>query len=319
MWAIKNAAVEVQIRTRPRNWYSTITQIAVRIVATGEILYIKGTEVITNSIISATFPATYSQSGSQHYIALGNTSPASYISIYASTWGISFTASGCETYFGGGEGMCGSFDNGGIYYEDGTLATIFPGWTSAIYDANKATATGLASSWQIDPADSMFSDPSTICDPSSTCGSGGLFPCNAMRGRELQAEVMPGCTRTCADITVPQFEDQCEVDVLLTGDPTWPCIDAYIDPVISPDRVIVTPGYGRWYVNWRDEKCHQDCDASLATTCGGAANNWEEIFSSPQECCSDKLPFKNSDWCTQTSLGADYPGSGMFYVDNQNW
>lgn len=51
MWAIKNEDVEVQIRTRPRGGYSTITQVAIKIMATGEILYIKGTRQACRSAI----------------------------------------------------------------------------------------------------------------------------------------------------------------------------------------------------------------------------------------------------------------------------
>lgn len=51
MWAIRNEDVEVQIRTRPRGGYSTITQVAIKIMATGEILYIKGTRQACRSAI----------------------------------------------------------------------------------------------------------------------------------------------------------------------------------------------------------------------------------------------------------------------------
>ena len=39
MHAIDNDIFEVQIRTRPRTWYSTITQLAFQIKATGEMFY----------------------------------------------------------------------------------------------------------------------------------------------------------------------------------------------------------------------------------------------------------------------------------------
>lgn len=40
MYAIKSDIIEVQIRTRPREFYSTITKVAVKIVKTGEVFYL---------------------------------------------------------------------------------------------------------------------------------------------------------------------------------------------------------------------------------------------------------------------------------------
>jgi len=37
MWAIRNEDLEVQVRTRPRGGYSILTQVAIKIMATGEI------------------------------------------------------------------------------------------------------------------------------------------------------------------------------------------------------------------------------------------------------------------------------------------
>lgn len=149
---------------------------------------------------------------------LGSTIPETHITVLASDWALWFTASGCETFFGGAEGMCGSFDQGGINDSNGNPQTILtPGWSpnNNNYAANLATGAVLAQSWMIASGESMFSDPSTICDASASCGNpNDVFTCDATR-RHLQ--VSPGCTKTCADIPIQQFEDQCERDIDITG------------------------------------------------------------------------------------------------------
>ena len=46
-------------------------------------------------------------------------------------------------------------------------------------------------------------------------------------------------------------------------------------------------GTDKWYVSYEDEKCVQDCGG--ASPCGGVANPWDELFSSKELCCKDKL------------------------------
>jgi len=227
MHAIDNDIFEVQIRTRPRTWYSTITQLAFQIKATGEMFYANIDSGITNTIGNSGLATYSSTSGNSHKITLGDTDPVSYIQVYVTTGGISMNAFGCNNYFGGSEGMCGSFDTGGALYKDGTVVPF-----TGNYAADKITATSLAESWKI-TSGSLLINPSLVCDPSSSCGPGETFLCDDDR-RRLQLN--PGCTRACDDIAVQQFKDQCEKDIQVTGDPTWACAPAYIDPVIAVDR-----------------------------------------------------------------------------------
>jgi len=157
--------------------------------------------------------------GGFHTIALGSEAEKSYIRLYQRSYGITMVAYGCSFYFAGSEGMCGSWDDGGVNFADGTPMDL-----SGDYVDKKARATALAQSWMIDPSKSHLWDPSTICDPSANCGTtevGEVIPCNAVRTRRLQ--VNPGCTLTCADINIEQYREQCELDVLITGDPSWAC------------------------------------------------------------------------------------------------
>lgn len=106
--------------------------------------------------------------------------------------------------------MCGSYDSGGVRLNGG--APFDPPVGS---DQND-----LAASWQIDLADNLLWSPSNVCDFSPNCGPTEMFECDESR-RHLQAS--PGCTRTCSDIGVEQFREQCERDFQLTGDSSWAC------------------------------------------------------------------------------------------------
>ena len=220
-------------------------------------------------------------------------------------------AYGIGEIFGGSEGMCGSFDEGGTLFKDGSRFNL-----SGNYQDDMSRSIALAANWQVPVATSLLWVPSSICDASSTCGAaatGATFTCDAVRRR---LAVNPGCTRTCTDITVPQFREQCEKDVELAGDATWACAPTYVNPVIATDRV--NPGYGEWYVDWSKEHCLQDCATgpAAAASCGGSAENWETLYNDADSCCEARLPYKNSDWCKETSLGNSYPGTGKFYVDH---
>ncbi len=46
-------------------------------------------------------------------------------------------------------------------------------------------------------------------------------------------------------------------------------------------------GSNEWYVSYEDKTCVQDC--SGASPCGGIANSWEELYSSKEECCQEKM------------------------------
>ena len=75
-------------------------------------------------------------------------------------------------------------------------------------------ATGLALSWKVpdDTDPSYLEPPSSTCDATASCGGPGEFPCDAV-DRRLQRTieyVNPGCTRTCDDIPINVFRDQCE-------------------------------------------------------------------------------------------------------------
>ena len=56
-------------------------------------------------------------------------------------------------------------------------------------------------------------------------------------------------------------------------------------------------GSGKWYVDWKQELCVQDCDNGVAP-CGGLANAWDETYVTSRECCLQRLPWVDRDKCT---------------------
>ena len=55
-------------------------------------------------------------------------------------------------------------------------------------------------------------------------------------------------------------------------------------------------GTNKWYVNWTDKKCVQDCNSGAAP-CGGIANSWDDLYTSQADCCEEKLFWINTRDC----------------------
>ena len=50
----------------------------------------------------------------------------------------------------------------------------------------------------------------------------------------------------------------------------------------------------KWYPNWTADTCVQDCEG--ASPCGGAAESWDDLYSSRDQCCSMRFSW-NKDKC----------------------
>jgi hypothetical protein len=55
----------------------------------------------------------------------------------------------------------------------------------------------------------------------------------------------------------------------------------------SPDDSAV--GTDKWYVEWDTNTCVQDCVG--ASPCGGIAETWDQLYSSKEQCCNERLPW----------------------------
>ena len=176
-------------------------------------------------------PANYAQwDYTFHTIHLGSPPEGknSYIRIMVTPSGISLNAYGRGEFFENSRGMCGSWSTGGVRFQDGTQFD-----TSGGYFATQERSPALAKDWMVPESDSLMEPSSAVCDASSSCGqSGDTFQCEDTR-RLQNVE----CDKTCSDIGIPLFREQCELDIQLTGDLSWACEPNYVDPVVTPSPV----------------------------------------------------------------------------------
>lgn len=225
-YAIKNDIIEVQIATRPRTVYSTITQITVIMKVSNEMFKISTGTPPTNTI---TTDATYSTTGNQHRLDFFGV--PSFIQIYDYSNGLSLQVQGHGTIFSGSDGMCGNWDLGGVNFEDGTPYSTAGGWA-----ATALTSHPLAQSWNIPVSDNELITPALdtalnpICDASSQCGTGFAFDCTS--ARKLKEDEK--CLKSCDTIQDKPFAEACQQDVKNTGDPSWACQESYLKPVFKP-------------------------------------------------------------------------------------
>ena len=67
----------------------------------------------------------------------------------------------------------------------------------------------------------------------------------------------------------------------------------------------------KWYINWSQQKCVQDCDdPTYAPNCGGLAAAWVTLFATEGECCEDSYTDDYRGNClVPTSSPSDAPSS----------
>merc|ERR1711865_367633 len=144
---------------------------------------------------------------------------------------------GHGTIFSNSEGMCGSWDLGGVRMrsitsQPGTVYSTAGGWA-----ATALTSFPLAQSWMIPPPPAnqllipALDNGNPICDASKFCGTGSgfAFPCNAVRKLEAEEE----CKKNCNTIEDEAFADACKLDIKNTGSNSWACQPSYLEPVLE--------------------------------------------------------------------------------------
>ena len=225
--AIDNNILQLQIRTRPRNYYSTITEAALKFKQTGEVFRIGVDTSITNglTILSG---VTYDNSipnTNAHTILFNDA--FSYIRFNMWYGGLSIQVFGHGSYFCGSEGMFGSWNNGGVRFPNGTAFDLSGGWAGT-----RTRSIELAQAWMVPFTDNLLTNPSTICDASSSCGPTDAFACtDTRRLRALQTE--PCETTDCNYIQNDILRGACEEDLTLSeNDLLWTCQPSYTNPVI---------------------------------------------------------------------------------------
>ena len=140
-------------------------------------------------------------------------------------------------------GMLGLWDMPG-YYSEGPLKS--PSKFTSLVE-NGHVPLSYAKAWQV-PATagegSLLTNPSDICADKrvKTCDDYNNNWCEypdgehpghrGLRGLQ-QEEEQEECDLTCDDIKHPLMRHFCELDVEMTGDTSWACQDAYLNPMID--------------------------------------------------------------------------------------
>ena len=114
-YAVKNSQIEIQIATRPRGRYSTITQISVMMLKTGEHFKIKSDDAGSPDNTISTEASVSTVSGGYQIDFDG---VASFIRITGGSWGFSLQVQGHGSIFSNSLGMCGSWNYGGVLKKD---------------------------------------------------------------------------------------------------------------------------------------------------------------------------------------------------------
>ena len=69
-----------------------------------------------------------------------------------------------------------------------------------------------------------------------------------------------------------------------------------INKCLGTSSSTTASGTNKWYVDWTDSKCVQDCVGT--SPCGGIVESWEELHSShDEECCEKKLSWLSKRAC----------------------
>lgn len=214
-YAIKNSLLELQVRTRGRGTWSTVVEVALLWLPTGEYFQADG-EGTTNGKIGQ-YTTTFTSSSpvdvqdiSSYYntykLDFKDDSSSSYIKITFYGEHISVEVVGTGNVFCGSEGMLGSWKYGGAKYSNGADYVPINDWY-----ATRATSINYALDWKVAMSDSRMNNPSDICIQESTCGTGNFPPCSKMRSE-------PSCNSTCNDLTDEKTKSECIADNELMGE-----------------------------------------------------------------------------------------------------
>lgn len=98
------------------------------------------------------------------------------------------------------------------------------------------------------------------------------------------------------------------------------CCDSYYH--FDFDNCLVNSGgdpsaayTNKWYVDHQDQSCHQDCQKSDVSTCGGKAHKWQTLHENPDACCEDELSWISTSVCVAQSTGSTAVGTSLWFVD----
>jgi hypothetical protein len=240
-----DAGIHLHIRTEPKGGYASISHAVLKLG--NEILEITddqtGTNVLFNTGALAVAPSTLGGYALDVTVTTNGYSTrfevdmlqGQFIRItrYPHGLDISILANGAT--FSGSEGLCGSWNSGGLQNPDGDPLES-------------------SQEWQVPMGEYLFATPSTTCTPfdpcssnggptdaTSGCGDGGGGDAAQLAAAALvQAAGNELCLQSCEDTTLddfPKLRENCKFDLETTKDIGFLCTPAYNFPnVILPQE-----------------------------------------------------------------------------------
>ncbi|KAL7460409.1 hypothetical protein ACHAXS_000861 [Conticribra weissflogii] len=74
-------------------------------------------------------------------------------------------------------------------------------------------------------------------------------------------------------------------------------------------------GSNKWFVNYNNTKCVQDCNDPQYASCRGLASPWEMLYDTANNCCKGKVYWVLSAICVSLLTRNNFDGTGKWYVD----
>lgn len=260
---IKNAFLQLHIRTVPTAGFSFISAAALQIGGSGmdkfEVDASSGTATTllnavnigpapTGVVLDGTYPVTVTPQayGTTWEVDLSPFAPGEKITIgdYGGSIFVNAQGHSAGGAFTGSLGMSGKFPNGELYDRNGAGPALADGAAMATewqvdntssgpqFDATLLSGAAVLTCTPPMTYNSCIPDPAAppmgepVCCVADAAGQGTTCA-NLMLCPPAVAELCePGKTMAdvaaaCADITVPELRENCEYDVMVTGDPSY--------------------------------------------------------------------------------------------------
>jgi len=231
--AIDNEILQLQIRTRPRRGWSTITEVGLLIKASGQTFgYSVEDDSAVFNIDETTSQVRVDDSSSPnlkaytiHFLNALN----SFILVTSYGGNISLQVKGTGAIFSSSVGMLGSWDYGSVRFRNGRLFDTSGGWAGT-----RKRSFALANDWKVSSAaESLMKTHSDVCVDQRICGQHGPFACGDVR---KLSQILPTCNQTCE--ALPDLDptnitrSSCEEDIAITDGNFFTCQPAYQNPLV---------------------------------------------------------------------------------------
>lgn len=97
------------------------------------------------------------------------------------------------------------------------------------------------------------------------------------------------------------------------GKLSW--LDSAACDAISNGTQLAPTFTNKFYVDYSNNACKQDCPDTNPAPCGGNPSSDKTLFDNAQSCCREKLSWLDLNVCVSNTNGVAPTGSNLYYVD----